>query len=170
MCSKSTWAAAILCILLTYALFSNTNQPPLVYSRQAFGNWIDGDRDCQNLRAELLIEQSLSPVTFRDKRNCVVHSGQWKSKYTNKMYYLASDLEVDHIIPLKYAWENGADRWSDSQRIAFYNDPLNLAIVEREVNREKGALSIENWLPKENVDWYKDRWYKVHSKYDLEEK
>lgn len=166
MRSKTAWIVAILSILLTYLLFNNIEQP---YSRQAFGSWIDEDRDCQNLRAELLIEQSLHTVTFRDKRNCIVHSGQWKSKYTNKMYYLASDVEIDHIIPLKHAWDYGADKWSDSQRIAFYNDPLNLAIVEREVNREKGAFPIGSWLPEENVDWYKDRWYKIHSKYKLSE-
>lgn len=166
MHSKTTWIIAILCILLAYSLLTNTQKP---YSRQSFGSWIDEDRDCRNLRAELLIEQSLSSVTFRDKRNCIVHSGQWKSKYTNKMYYLASDVEIDHVIPLKYAWDHGADKWSDSQRIAFYNDPLNLAIVEREMNREKGALPIGSWVPAENVDWYKDRWYKIHSKYELEE-
>lgn len=140
---------------------------PNIYSRDAFGGWSDEDGDCRNTRAELLIQQSLTPVTFTSMRECIVYSGEWKSVYTGKTYYFAQDLDVDHVVPVKYAWKAGANAWSYSKRKSFYNDPLNLAIVESSVNRSKGALSIESWTPKENVAWYRNRWYKVILKYDL---
>ena len=49
---------------------------PLTYDRKQFGNWIDADRDCQDTRQEVLIEESRIPVTFKTARQCRVLAGE----------------------------------------------------------------------------------------------
>jgi hypothetical protein len=52
--------------LFALILFINTSsfacEP---YDRKAWKHWVDEDRDCQNARHEALIEESLTPVTFK---------------------------------------------------------------------------------------------------------
>ncbi|GEM_PF-975720 len=44
------------------------------YDRRAFPHWLDEDGDCQDTRAEVLISQSVSEVTFSDDTSCYVTS------------------------------------------------------------------------------------------------
>lgn len=47
------------------------------YARSKFGHgWADKDKDCQNSRMEVLIEQSVSPVRYKSSKNCKVKSGK----------------------------------------------------------------------------------------------
>ncbi len=50
-------------------------------------------------------------------------------------------------MPLKWAWDNGADTWSDDKRQRFANDPVNLFAVDISTNRSKGAQGPQQWLP-----------------------
>ena len=87
-----------------------------------FGSWIDEDGDCQNTRAEVLITESISSVGYRDSSSCVVDSGEWYDPYTNNIYYLASDVDIDHFVPLYDAFYSGAYNWPEYKRIEFAND------------------------------------------------
>lgn len=121
------------------------------YSRAEFGSgWTDDDGDCQNTRHETLIAQSRTPVTFKSIKGCQVLEGSWESPYTNKLIFKSSKLDIDHVVPLKWAWERGASGWPKSKRKGFANDPLNLLAVEARLNRQKGAKGPDDWLPPEN--------------------
>ncbi len=136
------------------------------YSRSEFGRWQDADRDCQNTRHELLIEQSTVRVTLSENGCRAVH-GRWISIFTGAVITDASKLDIDHIVPLAWAWERGADAWPREKRIRFSNDPRNLAAVESSLNRSKGARGPESWLPPKNQCQYIARFQRVSLSYGL---
>lgn len=139
------------------------------YNREEWQGWIDGDRDCQNTRAEVLIRDSLSPVIFVDDRRCRVIKGQWYDPYTAKTFTLASDIDIDHIVPLAHAHYAGAHTWSDDKRKAFFNDSSNLLAVEDNANQQKSAKAPHQWMP-ENKTYhckYLLAWQHVKAKYQL---
>lgn len=136
------------------------------YSREEFGRgWADEDKDCQNTRQEILISLSTAPVRFSDDRECRVTFGRWISMYSGEVIFDASKLDIDHIVPLKWAWDHGANEWSKEKREKFANDPVNLVAVEASLNRQKGAKGLDEWLPPKNQAQYKARFERVWRAY-----
>ena len=116
--------------------------PSHTYDRKQFGNWIDADGDCQDTRQEVLIEESRIPVTFKTARQCRVIAGEWHDPYTGRVFTNPSLLDVDHVVPLKEAFDSGAKAWSRQEKILFANDLENkdhLIAVYRSANRSKGG-------------------------------
>ncbi|WP_273415721.1 HNH endonuclease family protein [Corynebacterium appendicis] len=58
-----------------------------------------------------------------------------------------ADVEIDHIIPLRAAWDAGAHAWPEDKRVAFANDPLNLVVTSRSANQSKSDSLPSEWLP-----------------------
>ena len=116
-----------------------------------FGSWTDDDGDCQNTRAEVLIIESLATVSFRASNQCVVDSGEWLDPYTNNTYFLASDVDIDHVVPLRDAWQSGAYLWTDFKRKEFANDMIFdghlIAVDDYENQSEKKAKNPSEWMP-----------------------
>lgn len=138
------------------------------YERDLFGSgWDDEDGDCQNSRAEKLISTSIHEVEFSDSRGCTVVRGKWLSEYSLRYISEASKIDIDHVVPLKWAWEHGASSWSASVREAFANDPVNLLPVEASLNRSKGAKGPDEWLPPSSVCSYVGRFLDIVEVYDL---
>jgi len=139
------------------------------YKRSYFRHWIDIDQDCQESRAETLIRYNMGILTFKTDKNCVVVKGAWICPYTGILYYFAKDLDIDHIIPLKWAWNHGASEWTDEKRKVFANDPENLLAVQARSNRQKGAKGINQWLPSntEFIRTYIAKWFYLQEKYGL---
>jgi len=105
------------------------------YERSAFGHgWNDADGDCQDSRAEALIATSTTQVRFADNKRCRVITGRWISPFTNHVIQNADDIEIDHVVPLAWAWDRGAMEWSMEKRKLFANDPMNLFPVEASLN------------------------------------
>lgn len=139
------------------------------YSRSQFGHgWADIDGDCQNSRMEALIEQSTAPVRFDSGRKCRVTAGRWISPFTGKVIHDASAVDVDHVVPLKWAWDNGAAQWTQEKREQFANDPVNLWSVELSLNRKKGAKGPDEWLPLAGKCQYISRFIRIVKLYGLE--
>jgi hypothetical protein len=124
----------------------SSRQIPAYDREKHFGGWADYDRDCQNTRQEMLASLSTSRVLYASN-NCTVMRGRWLDPYTNEIFLDAKDLDIDHMVPLAYAWEHGAYRWTQEQRQKFANDPVNLFAVKASVNRQKGASGPLEWLP-----------------------
>lgn len=94
-------------------------------------------------------------------------SGKWVSSFTGKTIYKAADIDIDHLVPLSWAWEHGAYSWPKSKRVQFANDPINLLNVEASLNRQKGAKGVLEWLPPKNKCQYISRFSRVSKKYEL---
>jgi len=141
------------------------------YSRKEFQHWIDLDGNCRNTRQELLIERSLAPVTFSisKKGKCTVKTGKWADFYFDETLERADQIDIDHIVPLKHAWDLGADSWDASKRRDFANDPDNIVITNLKYNRQKGAKTILEWHPIGRVYAckYMAKWLLVKERYKL---
>ena len=153
--------------LLSLSSLSNAENIP-AYDRGLFGNWKDFDNDCQNTRHELLQILSLDEFTLTDN-TCRVLTGLWLDPYTNMYFSMSSELDIDHLVPLKYAWTRGAYNWPKSKRVKFSNDESNLFAVKKSVNRQKSAMGPAMWLPPS--DNFKCEYIKLFqeivAKYDL---
>ena len=134
------------------------------YDRDDWDGWIDEDGDCQNTRAEILIRDSQAKVSFD---GCRVVGGLWKLPYSGGSTKKASQIDIDHIIPLKWAHGHGGDRWSDAKKKAFANDPENLMATSSSANRSKGAKGPDEWMPAINKCRYAQRWEGLIEKYGL---
>ncbi|MDG1376143.1 MAG: DUF1524 domain-containing protein [Yoonia sp.] len=121
-------------------------QIPPEYDRDYFGGWADIDRDCLNTRNELLAQLSTGPVMMSEN-GCRVMRGRWLDPYTDMIFTDSSNLDIDHLVPLHWAWMHGAWAWSDMVRSNFANDQRNLFAVDNGTNREKGAKGPLEWLP-----------------------
>ena len=117
------------------------------YNRKQWRHWIDADQDCQNTRAEVLIATSITPVTFRNDKGCTVLRGKWYGAYSGKYWLLASDLDIDHIVPLYWAHAHGGSQWSKHQKSEFANTIENLLVIEDGLNQAKGAKGPDKWMP-----------------------
>lgn len=139
------------------------------YDRSAFGHgWQDTDGDCQDSRAEALIATSTTPVRFASDKKCRIVTGRWISPFTNQIIQNASDIDIDHVVPLAWSWERGAKEWAREKREEFANDLRNLWPVEASLNRSKGAKGPNEWLPPFGRCSYVARFYRLVKIYKLE--
>jgi hypothetical protein len=124
------------------------------YNRKDYtgsSSWIDADHDCQNTRAEVLIEEAVAHiVAFRGSRPCTVDSGLWLDPYTGKEFSSAGDLDIDHVVALKDAHISGAMYWTKEKKKSYANflhDARHLMAVSASENRKKGSKGPEEYLP-----------------------
>ena len=142
------------------------------YDRELYRHWIDVDGDCQDARQEVLIAESLIPVTM-DEGDCEVEAGRWFDPYTGQTFTDPGQLHIDHMIPLREAHLSSADAWTAETRRAFANDlafSASLIAVADWVNMSKGARDPAVWLPP-NESYrcdYVRTWLAVKARWDLE--
>jgi len=115
------------------------------YARSLFPLWITISGEC-NTR-ETVLNRDGTGLTIDSK--CYPTSGTWFSPYDGATWTAASDLDIDHVVPLSNAWKSGANTWTTAHRQQFANDLVNpqLIAVTDNVNQAKGDKSPDQWKP-----------------------
>lgn len=122
---------------------AESNSP--AYSRDRFKTWDIISGTCDT-RETVLKRDGTNVVT---DSACKSTSGNWVSPYDGVATTLASDLDIDHVVPLKEAWVSGARSWTDAQRESFANDltrPQLVAVTDN-LNQSKGDKDPAEWVP-----------------------
>lgn len=115
------------------------------YSRDLFPHWITISGSC-NTREQVLKRDGTSVVV---DSSCAATSGRWYSPYDGATWTAASDVDIDHVVPLAEAWRSGANSWTTSRRQGFANDltrPQLIAVTDN-VNQSKGDQDPSTWQP-----------------------
>lgn len=143
------------------------------YDRDEWGNW-STKGDLQNVRHQVLLEESLTTGECKDIEPIIqddkVLFGCWQDLYTNTIYKDSSDLDIDHLVPLKEAFDSGAYDWTKEKKKEYYNymkDANHLIAVESGLNRSKGSKDVGEWLPTQNVEIYVSYWINIKATWGL---
>jgi hypothetical protein len=138
------------------------------YARSTFQQWTDEDHDGCDTRAEVLMQESRGRV-IRGAQ-CRVQTGRWTSWYDGKTWTRASDVDIDHLVPLKEAWESGSRSWSAGSRTSFTNDlafPWTLNAMTDNLNSAKQDRDPAGWLPPKATCRYATQWVAVKFRWGL---
>lgn len=131
--------------------------PKTGYEREAFGYaWkdsVDGvplARNGCDTRNDVLARDGQRLVR-EPGSDCVVVSMTLHDPYTGRTVdwrkQQATEVQIDHVMPLSYDWQMGAARWNEAKREQIANDPLNLFPVDGPSNSAKGDSGPASWLP-----------------------
>ncbi|MEV5437903.1 HNH endonuclease family protein [Streptomyces sp. NPDC052682] len=153
--------------------------PKTGYDRDEFGYaWMDTAdgvplaRNGCDTRNDLL-QRDGQEVRFRAGSNCVVIAMTLRDPYTGTTIewrkQKATEVQIDHVVPLSYSWQMGASRWPEKKREQLANDTLNLIPVEGRANSAKGDSGPAAWLPPNKLIRcaYAVRFAQVALKYEL---
>ncbi len=141
------------------------------YKRSLFIHWADLDGNGCDTREEVLKRDSISKPQV-DPYRCYVVAGDWASPYDGKNLSDRGDVDIDHVVALKEAWDSGAWAWSESQRKAYANDMTDrrtlIAVTDR-VNMSKSDKDPSNWMPPLRSYWctYLGDWISVKARWGL---
>lgn len=131
--------------------------PKTGYDRDEFGYaWMDTAdgvplaRNGCDTRNDLL-QRDGTDLRFRSGSNCVVMSMTLHDPYSGATVHWrkekATEVQIDHVVPLSYSWQMGSARWPESKRKQLANDPLNLLPVGGRANSAKRDSGPASWLP-----------------------
>ncbi len=130
------------------------------YLRSAFGDaWTDdndapgGHNGCDT--RDDILNRDLVEVAHVYTKRCpdAVASGILHDPYTNTVIAfqrgakVGESVQIDHLVPLSYAWDMGANGWPAAERVRFANDPANLLAVQGQANQDKGDSAPAQWMP-----------------------
>ena len=92
--------------------------------------------------------------------------------WTREVFTDASDVDIDHHVPLGHTRLSGAWQWVPERKRAYANylsDPVSLQSTNAPVNRSKGKQPPDEWRPAETASWcrYAADWIFVKERWDL---
>ncbi|MDR0505137.1 MAG: HNH endonuclease family protein [Bifidobacteriaceae bacterium] len=150
------------------------SKPATGYKRSAFHHWEQAakhgwkavPKGCNTRAATLYRDGQVTKVNTK----CQVSQGQWRDPYTDQSFRQASQLDIDHVVPLAEAWRSGANQLSAAERASLANAPINLVAVSASQNRSKGDKSPAYWKPSNQRSWcaYAVRWIEVKTIWQLD--
>ena len=146
-------------------------EQPNGYDRGLFRHWVDADGDGCDTRREVLITEAVTAPTVGG--GCGLSAGVWVSRYDGATETGSGrGFDIDHLVPLKEAWDSGAHAWDPATRERFANDlgyEHSLVAVSAASNRSKGAQDPTTWTPPEASQscWYAAAWIHVKARWEL---
>ena len=141
------------------------------YERDDFGSDWRSTGDGCDMRQYILRRDLIRDQLGSD--GCTVDNGVLHDPYTGHTIHFTHDdpmaVQIDHRYPLAAAWDYGASRWTDAQRLDFANDPRNLVAADGPANMAKSDNTPSEWLPPNTADTcdYVRHYLKVAIRYDL---
>lgn len=134
---------------------------------QHFGTWIvdKAEHHCFNTRAKVLIRDSKSAPEFA-ANGCRVTAGEWQDPYSGEVFNDAKDIQIDHVVPLKNAYDSGAWTWDYNKRCLYGNflkNEFHLLAVSGHENMKKGDGTPAVYMPpvQEYTCQYLQSWLKI---------
>ena len=141
------------------------------YVRALFEHWRDIDGDGCDAREQVLKRDSVT-LPQVDPYSCKVIAGDWVSPYDGARWSDPTDIDIDHVVALKEAWDSGAWAWSSATKKAYANDTSDkrtLLAVTDNVNQRKSDKDPSNWTPplKSYLCTYLGNWISVKARWGL---
>lgn len=138
-----------LAVLATLAVKGRA--PMTGYARTAdFGTaWLDVNRNGCDTRNDILRRD----LVDTSGSGCRVLTGTLEDPYTGtEIHFVRGEVtsmavQIDHVVALGDAWQTGAQKLSQAQRVDLANDPINLFAVDGPTNEQKGDGDAATWLP-----------------------
>ncbi|MEW5012211.1 HNH endonuclease family protein [Clavibacter michiganensis subsp. michiganensis] len=124
------------------------------YDRAAYGpSWADTDHNGCDQRNDVLA-RDLTAVTYtKADPGCTVATGHLADVYTGRSIDFtrgkttSAAVQIDHLVPLGWAWQHGAAAWPGDRREQLGTDFNNLQAVDGPTNEAKSDQGPATWLP-----------------------
>ena len=148
------------------------------YNPAEWNVWAINSSTMCSTRAEVLKAQGAEVVTKDGTpTGCSITGGTWVSPYDGRtikvtqgedVKAIRDGVQIDHIVPLKYAAEHGGKSWTAEEKSQFSNDVSQLVAVSESARRAKGDNSPANYMPQQSEQCrYSQIWVDTVKKYDL---
>lgn len=118
------------------------------FAARRFARWLDTDRDGCNTRAEILLAEATSAPTLSP--GCRMSGGTWLSRLDGMTTGARRALGIEHLVPLREAWQSGAGRWTAGTRKRFANDLIYAATLNASSDKvlaARGDREPHKWQP-----------------------
>lgn len=145
------------------------------YNRELFGPaWADTDHNGCDQRNDTL-RRDLTHLSYKPgTRDCVVTAGTLADPYTGqeiaftKGEQTSRAVQIDHVVPLSWAWQHGASSWTSEHREQLATDLNNLQAADGTANESKSDQGPATWLPTASYSCtYVTRFAYVVHRYEL---
>lgn len=99
-----------------------------------------------------MLARDLTAISLRGTE-CTVLTGTLLDPYTGETLDFtrgvstSSEVQIDHLLPLKAIYATGGQQWTPDKRAAIANDPINLLAVKGSENGSKSDSLPSDWLP-----------------------
>ncbi|CAI6097706.1 unnamed protein product [Clonostachys chloroleuca] len=141
------------------------------YDRDLFPHWksVPSEPACSARGSEWVLRRDGTSVVVGS--DCYPDSGSWTCPYSGIKHTVPSDVDIDHMVPLKNAWVSGASEWTTAERQAFANDidGPQLWATDGDTNSAKSDKSPDAWKPPLTSLYcsYAAAWVQVKYSHDL---
>lgn len=162
--------------LLDFEYHENPEVTVEAYERvHHFGGWVKNKKsgDCFNTRNKVLVRENVGTIVLKEENKCSVAKGEWVDVYSGRtMTDAQAEIQIDHMVPLREAYDSGAYKWTFKER-CLYGNYLgyrnHLVAASGEENNEKSAKTPEDYMPSNpsyQCEYLKD-WLKIKSYWGL---